>query len=286
MSKVRKTDRSKKDPGKAFFQDSEMVDVVGMFGALRRRKWSIAIITVLGTAAAYFYGDSIVPTYNAKTTLLVEPTNTGIEELEATTASGVTTDFNAIATQIRLLQSRSYQARVMEDLGLFDDPDFNYALAEPEPGLLDRIPLQVLAEPLDALADWLPGDWFVARGAAQEEPEVLESSAPLIARERAIDVFSGRLELLADPAAYVINIGFNSTDPEKAARIANRVAEMYVDDQLNNKIFATDRTSSWLEERLPRPAGGLRGAPGRGAGLPSPKLRGGGRGGGRGPPRR
>jgi polysaccharide biosynthesis transport protein len=25
---------------------------------------------------------------------------------------------------------------------------------------------------------------------------------------------------------------------------------MYVDDQLNNKIFATDRTSAWLEERL------------------------------------
>jgi len=250
MSKVRKTNRSKNDPGRALFDDSEMVDVVGMFGALRRRKWSIAIITVLGTTAAYFYGDSIVPIYNARTTLLVEPTNTGIEELEATTASGVTTDFNAIATQIRLLQSRSYQARVMEDLGLFDDPDFNYALAEPEPGLLDRIPLQVLAEPLDALAGWLPGDWLVGRGAAQEQPEVLESSAPRIARERAINVFSSRLELLGDPAAYVINIGFNSTDPEKAARIANRVAEMYVDDQLNNKVFATDRTSSWLEERL------------------------------------
>jgi len=250
MNKTRKTDRTKNDPAKAFFDDNEMIDIVGMFGALRRRKWSIAIITVLGTTAAYFYGASVVPVYNAKATLLVEPTRTGIEELEATTASGVTTDFNAIATQIRLLQSRSYQARVMEDLGLFDDPDFNHALAEPEPGLLDRIPLQVLAEPLDALAGWLPGDWFVARGAAQEQPEVLESSAPLIARERAIDVFSGSLELLGDPAAYVINIGFNSTDREKAARIANRVAEMYVDDQLNNKIFATDRTSTWLEERL------------------------------------
>jgi succinoglycan biosynthesis transport protein ExoP len=50
--------------------------------------------------------------------------------------------------------------------------------------------------------------------------------------------------------AYIINIGFTSPDPEKAARIVNRVAEMYVDDQLNNKLFATDRTSSWLEERL------------------------------------
>ena len=278
MNKARKTDRSKSDPAKALFDDNEMIDVVGMFGALRRRKWSIAIITVLGTTAAYFYGGSVVPVYNARATLLVEPTQTGIAELEATPGAGVTADFNVIATQIRLLQSRSYQARVMEDLGLFEDPDFNHALAEPEEGLLDKIPLQFLTEPLDALAGWLPGEWLVARGAAQEQPEVLESAAPLIARERALDVFSGSLELLSDATAYVINIGFNSTDPEKAARIANRVAEMYVDDQLNNKIFATDRTSSWLEDRLAELEVELREAEERAADFRSANLVGAGQG--------
>ena len=250
MSKTRKTDHRKNDPAKAFFDDNEMIDVVGVFGVLRRRLWSIALITVLGTTVAYLYGSSVVPVYSAKATLLVEPSRTGIEELETTVASGVTTDFNAIATQIRLLQSRSYQLRVMEDLGLFDDPEFNHALVEPEPGLLDRLPLQLLAEPLAALAAWLPADWLVTRGTAQERVEVLESSAALITREQAFDVFSKRLELLSDQAAYIITINFNSPDPEKAARIANRVAEMYVDDQLNNKIFTTDRTSTWLEERL------------------------------------
>jgi len=253
MSKNRAA-RGKSDPSKALFDDNEMIDVVGMFGALKRRKWSIALITVLGTAAAYAYGSTVIPVYNAKATLLVEPTQTGIEELEAPATGAVTTDFNVIATQIRLLQSRSYQARVMEDLRLFEDPEFNPALAQPEDAgdgsALAGIPLEFLAEPLDALASWLPGDWLVTRGAAQEQPEVLESTAPRIARERAIDAFSDRLELLSDESAYIINVGFNSPDPEKAARIVNRVAEMYVDDQLNNKIFATDRTSAWLSERL------------------------------------
>ncbi|NJM55244.1 MAG: polysaccharide biosynthesis tyrosine autokinase [Verrucomicrobiae bacterium] len=246
MSKNKKAGR---DPSKTLFDDNEMIDVLGIFGALRRRKWTIAIITVVGTVAAYLYGNSLVPIYHANATLLVEPTQTGIDEFEPTT-SGVTTDFNVIATQIRLLQSRSYQARVMEDLGLFEDPDFNAALREPEESLLDKLPLQLPAEPLDLLADWLPADWLVGRGAAEEQIEMLESMAPRIARERALDAFSDNLELLNDPAAYVINIGFSSPDPEKAARIVNRVAEMYVDDQLNNKVFATDRTSSWLEERL------------------------------------
>jgi polysaccharide biosynthesis transport protein len=249
MNKARKTERGRGDPAKALFDDNEMIDIVSIFGALRRRKWLIAAITVVGTIGAYLHGNSLVPVYNAQTTLLVEPSQTGIAELEAA-GTGVTTDFNVIATQVRLLQSRSYQARVMEDLGLFDDPEFNAALVEPEPGLFDNVSLQILAEPLEALANWLPGDWLVGSGTAQEQPEILESIAPRIARERALDSFSGRLELVSDTNAYIINIGFNSPDPEKAARIANRVAEMYVDDQLNNKIFATDRTSSWLQERL------------------------------------
>lgn len=249
MNKARKSAHGKGDPAKALFDDNDLIDVVGMFGALRRRKWTIAAITVLGTAAAYVYGSSLTPSYSARATLLVEPSQTGIAELEPL-GSGLTTDFNVIATQIRLLQSRSYQARVMEDLGLFDDPDFNPALAPESPPFAD-LPLQFLAEPLQVLAEWVPGDWLVGRGAAhQEEPEVLETVAPLIARERSLDAFGENLELLADNAAYVINIGFHSPDPAKAARIANRIAEMYVDDQLNNKLFATDRTSAWLEERL------------------------------------
>jgi capsular exopolysaccharide synthesis family protein len=253
MNKTRKTERGKGDPAKALFDQNEMVDVVGMFGALRRRKWTVALITVAGTTAAYLYGSSVVPIYNARATLLVEPADTGIEELETTT-SNVTTDFNAIATQIRLLQSRSYQSRVMEDLGLYDDPEFNWAITDPnalpQSSWLDIIPLQILTEPLEAVAGLLPPDWLVGSGSAQEQPEVLESVAPRRARERALDAFSDSLELTSDPVAYIINISFNSPDPEKAARIANRVAEMYVDDHLNNKIFATDRTSNWLKERL------------------------------------
>ena len=278
MNKASKPARGKSDPAKALFDESENVDVVGMFGALRRRKVMIGAVTILGTVAAYAYGSSLTPVYNANATLLVEPSQTGIAELEPT-SSGLTTDFNAIATQIRLLQSRGYQARVMEDLGLFDDPEFNSALREDDSSPLDNIPLQFMAEPLQALVEWLPGDWLVARGAAhQDEPEMLESVAPLIARERAIDTFSSNLEILADNSAYVINISFYSPEPAKAARIVNRVAEMYVDDQLNSKLFATDRTSAWLEERLAELEVELRQAENQAADFRSSNLVGDGRG--------
>ena len=246
MSKTKTARHGTKDPAKGLFADSEMIDVAGIFGVLRRRKWSIAAITVAGTVAAYLYGSSVIPIYNAQATLLVEPSDSSVAELDPVSAD-LSADFNDIATQIRLLQSHNYQARVMEDLGLFDDPEFNTALVDP-----DAPPKSALAsfieQPLDTALAWLPSEWLITSGTAQEP--TLESDAPYQVREKALDRFRKSVEFLSDPVAYIITIGFNSPDPEKAARIANRIAEIYVDDQLNNKIFATDRTSAWLQDRL------------------------------------
>ena len=246
MSKTRTARHGTKDPAKGLFADNEMIDIAGIFGVLRRRKWSIAAITIAGTVAAYLYGSSVIPIYNAQATLLVEPSDSGVAELDPVNAD-LNADFNDIATQIRLLQSHNYQARVMEDLGLFDDPEFNSTIVDP-----DAPPKSALArfieQPLDTMLAWLPSEWLITSGTAQE-PE-LESVAPYRAREKALDRFRDSVEFLSDPVAYIITIGFNSPDPEKAARIANRIAEIYVDDQLNNKIFATDRTSAWLQDRL------------------------------------
>ena len=131
MSKTKTARHGTKDPAKGLFADSEMIDVAGIFGVLRRRKWSIAAITIAGTVAAYLYGSSVIPIYNAQATLLVEPSDSSVAELDPVSAD-LSADFNDIATQIRLLQSHNYQARVMEDLGLFDDPEFNTALVDPD----------------------------------------------------------------------------------------------------------------------------------------------------------
>lgn len=247
MSKTRTARHEARDPAKGLFADSDMIDLVGIFGVLRRRKWSIAAITIAGTAAAYLYGSSVIPVYNAQATLLVEPSDSRVAELEPPVSADLSADFNDIATQIRLLQSRNYQARVMEDLGLFDDPEFNSSIIDPDAPPPNPV-TTFIEKPLDTVLAWLPSEWLITSGTAQEPLDAVV--APYQIRERALDKFSDNVEFLNDPVAYIITIGFNSPDPEKAARIANRIAEIYVDDQLNNKIFATDRTSAWLQERL------------------------------------
>ena len=54
----------------------------------------------------------------------------------------------------------------------------------------------------------------------------------------------------AAQAGYVLAISVTATDPAKAARLANAVADAYLVDQLDTRFEAAKRASSWLSDRL------------------------------------
>ena len=49
---------------------------------------------------------------------------------------------------------------------------------------------------------------------------------------------------------YIIAISFRSLNADRAAQIANAVADAYIDDQLESKFQAARRAGNWLQERL------------------------------------
>src|SRR5262249_41836236 len=48
----------------------------------------------------------------------------------------------------------------------------------------------------------------------------------------------------------VISVNFESEDPNKAARIANAIADSYIATTLDSKIKSTKMLSQWLQDRL------------------------------------
>ena len=50
--------------------------------------------------------------------------------------------------------------------------------------------------------------------------------------------------------SQVVSIDFTSTDPAKAARIANGVAELYVAGQRDEKLTAIRQAAAWLTDRV------------------------------------
>src|ERR1051325_23244 len=74
---------------------------------------------------------------------------------------------------------------------------------------------------------------------------------PDFKRTRAVvEQFGKRPTIKRLGVTYVFEIGFTLPDKEKAARIANAVADGYVEDQLQAKYDAATRAGTWLQDRL------------------------------------
>jgi succinoglycan biosynthesis transport protein ExoP len=238
--------RGKRGAAASAEDDQDSIDLGELFGILWRRKWLIAALVVLGTTVATVAGMQIEKRYTATAALMLEPKDEQVVNLQQVVA-GLTGDIPALATQVRLLTARDQIAKVMDDMHLFDDPEFNPAL-DPEnaSGNLDY----AVGGPIERVLAMLPENLLIASGLAKEKLPVLESEAPGLNRQAAVDRFAKNYEVRLDDPSYVMLVSFTSDDPQKAADIANRVTQIYVDDQIASKSAATTKAAGWLDERL------------------------------------
>jgi uncharacterized protein involved in exopolysaccharide biosynthesis len=65
-----------------------------------------------------------------------------------------------------------------------------------------------------------------------------------------ISAFQGGLDVRRAKESYIIEISYNSKNPETAALYANAAADAYIEDQLATRSEAARLGSQWLEERI------------------------------------
>lgn len=219
------------------------VDIKDLLAILRRRRWVIISTVLVLTTLAVLLGLQVTPKYTAKALVMIDPRQANVVDVEAV-LKGLGTDTATVETQIRMIRSRTQIERVMEKLRLFDDPEFNVALRE------DReLPMNVEG-PLAMLASWLPAEWLIATGVADEPVQAAVEAEPVMQREGAIGRFEKALKVTQEGRAYVIALTFTSEDPAKAAQVVNAAADLYVQDQIDTKLSATTKASGYLGDRL------------------------------------
>ena len=153
--------------------------------------------------------------------------------------SGLTPDAATVDSEVEILRSRQLASRVVDSLKLDSDPEFNASLRKPAATASIKAGIKNL---FDASAP---------QQVTAEQEALLQQKT----QERVVDVVRGGLTIKRVGLTYVMNIGFSSEDPSKAARISNAFAEHYLLDQLEAKFDATRQANVWLNTRL----GDLRG---------------------------
>lgn len=211
----------------------ERIDLHRLIALFRRRLPLFLAVALLVMVAAIVVTVRATPLFTATSSLTIDTRDQTVVDTEAV-LSGLSPDTGVVDTEIEILKSRQLAERVVDALSLDEDPEFNVALAEPGPvqGVLNG------AAALFGAA---------APDAARERMSELDRRRE---KDKVVDAVLNRLTVRRAGLTYVMNLGFTSEDPVKAARIANMYAERYLLEQLEAKFSATRQANSWLNTRL------------------------------------
>src|SRR5258705_2706691 len=188
-------------------------------GFLKRQYWVIIFTAVLALAVSAIYLRITPPTYTAQVTVLFGNSKAQFVQQQSVLAVDSAVDSSQLESQIQILKSKAIATSVINQLKLADDPEYK------EPGRSWR----------SSIREWL-GSPHPAR--------------PVDPMDRLVNDFDRRLSAIRLGFSTVIEISFSAGSAERAAEIANAIANTYVTDQLSAKLDANRTATAWLQDRL------------------------------------
>ncbi|RZN05363.1 exopolysaccharide biosynthesis protein [Bradyrhizobium genosp. SA-3] len=189
---------------------------------IRRQFPTIVAIVSACVILALLYLFTAAPQFTSTASMVIDTRKVQLFQQQSVLGD-IAIDSATVETQVEILKSENISLAVIRDMHLIDDPEFTGAGG----GLLGAM--------IDTIS------WIFASGNASSEFELTRKALERFEKNRTIK----RLGL-----TYVMEIGFTSYDPQKAAKIANAIADAYIVDQLEAKYQATRRASVWLQDRI------------------------------------
>lgn len=182
-------------------EDQDGFDFWGAIATLTRFKWLILGLLLAGIGAGFLLTFRATPLYKA--TASIEILRQEVQIVEGALESGTIADAEFMATQYELLQSRLLAERVVNSLGLVNDPSF-----------------------------------------------VDQSLDPATRREAAARKIQRNIRVAPAGRSRLVEVTYISPNPNEAARIANAVAENFIESTLERKYNATSYARNFLTERI------------------------------------
>ncbi|MGG7538719.1 GumC family protein [Rhizobium sp. 12,4] len=198
------------------------IDLGQLVRAVWARRLRILTITFAAVGVAFAGAKIISPQYRSETRILIEPRAPAFASTQQANEAGggpLMDELN-IASQVQLLQSADLLKKVINDLKLYNLPEFDDAANG------------------SAMSSILV-NLHLKKNPMENPPE-----------ERVIDAFVERLQVYQVPGSRVIGINFTSKDPKLAAAIPNAMANVYLSTQSGAKLASNSEATRWLEPEI------------------------------------
>jgi succinoglycan biosynthesis transport protein ExoP len=169
------------------------VTLTALVALALRARYLILSIALLGGAIGFGLSKGLTPRYVAAAQIYLDPRS--LPGLEGDNPAQDSNGFiNFVETQTRIITSQAVLERVVSNDKLFDDPEFGGA-----PSLLFRL---------------------FGLGAQPTQAERVAG---------AVHTLGSRILVRRPERTFIIDISATSNDPKKSARLANAVAQAYID---------------------------------------------------------
>lgn len=177
-----------------------------------RYKWLILLLVIAGGGGAWFFADTITPTYESSGTLMISAGPGGDDELSQiiSQTTGMGTN-STLANELQVLQSREFSRQVAQKV------------MDQNPGYIDEFPVL----------------WSV-----DEEQNVSRAELGTVANRIRRNLSAVRPERDAD----LLEVTYQSSSPEEAAHVLNEAMEVYVERSTLQNRQAAESTAEFLEE--------------------------------------
>ncbi|WP_022722519.1 AAA family ATPase, partial [Rhodopseudomonas sp. B29] len=194
-----------------------------VLGFLKRQYAVILLCTVVTVGLAVIYLKTAIPTYTGTVKILLINQKTPFVQQQSLVAEDAI-DSVQIETQLQVLKSKAVATSVIQSLRLYDESDF-----KPSARLhafFQRVRHWLSMAPLDGGTD---------QGPTADQLAV---------------AFGERVTANRVGMSNVIEVSYNASNPDKAAEVANAIANAYILDQLNARFEANKSATAWLQDRL------------------------------------
>ncbi|TCU14296.1 Wzz/FepE/Etk N-terminal domain-containing protein [Rhizobium sullae] len=215
--------------GKKQSPDAENISFGDIWRFLRRHTLMLAFFTAVGAAAGGVYVATQPPLFFAAARLVMDPEQGQIASQDAFTGT-IIIEAAEIASQVEIIKSEPIAKAVINKLNLYEDPEIQ-----------DNASWQSVAK------GWLRS--VISKAVQSDEPGQKASDDERLIR-RTMASFLSRVSVVRVGQSYILEVGYRSADPQKAARAANALAQAYMDSTVGARAAAAQSGADWLETRL------------------------------------
>jgi capsular exopolysaccharide synthesis family protein len=229
-------------------EDSE-IDLMAIVNVLWRGKFWIALFALIGFVLGGFYAFRVaVPIYPATAVIQLNNQRENVVDIQSVVSENLLTggwaDSARMSTEIIAMTSRNMMSKLIDHLDLMNDPYFNPESASEtvseikNPGLLGGFrPKKFLASVFSKKSD-VVGPVAIS--------DVDKSNA---LRETIISGLAGTLDVRTIGDTYTFQISATTINPVLSVKLANGLAEVYIQDSVDEKFNATEKASKWLSQK-------------------------------------